>query len=116
MGLEVDKSGRSDTCMQLIADPRYMKTDDKQKAVIRSPISVGMTWESETTNVITSLCAVLVQDMINLSTFKWTHPDGFTVTFTNKYFVADNKATSMAIGNQTGVIIDASIARSTLTK
>lgn len=60
-GSKVDKSGRSDTCMQLIADPRYMKTDDKQKAVIRSPISVGMTWESETTNGITSLCAVLVQ-------------------------------------------------------
>lgn len=102
-GSNMDKSGRSDFSMQIVPHVGLFKLQrDKQKAYIRNPISTCITWQTESTDVVSVLCRITAEDIINMASFEWNHPDGYTISFTYKYYVADNKAANAALGKQIG--------------
>ena len=102
-GSTMDKCGRSDCCIQLVPNKTLWKLqNEKQKAFIRTPLSTQIIWDSEDTETVTILGRLAVEDFINLSTFKFPHPDGYLVSFECRFFVADNKAANAIMGKQQG--------------
>ncbi len=102
-GSNMDKSGRTDYCIQIVPDETIMDTNnEKQLSCIRYPMSTCITWETESSEVVSTLCAITSEDMVNMISFDFKHPHGYIVRFCNRYFVADNNAANAALGKQYG--------------
>ncbi len=74
-GSKVDASPRTDTCIRIGASKHHNYVDDRDEMFLQTPMTIAMTWNSETYSVS---CAVMHDFSItcnDLWTFYWVNPN-----------------------------------------